>query len=140
MVDLSLRFRKYFFEYDLVNIGDAAEVNNSMVFTTLSVYEKFRIDFDRWSFYVFGGVRADYRLSNSIEKDFQNVFIDSKSFLFGTTAGIGFAKRIARFWRLSFDVYYDYDLTKMYESSIGNVRNNGVGFKIGFGPFNPKNK
>jgi hypothetical protein len=140
MTDLSVVFKKYFFEYDLGNVNDAREVNNSSYLIRLSVYEKLKFDFDRWSIYTFGGLRSDFRLNKSIEKDFQNVFADSKSLLLGTTAGVGFGKRISRFWRISFDIYYDYDLTKMYESSNGYVRNSSIGLRIGFGPYNPANR
>jgi len=140
IVNASFRARQYFFEYDLVDISEAMEVKNTLYFATLSVTEKLKFDFDRWSIYTFGGFKADYQISKSIDKDFQNVFDGSKQFLLGTTAGIGFAKRIAKFWRVSFDLYYDYDITKMYESSNGYVRNQGFGFKIGFGPYNPANK
>jgi len=140
LVEASFRVRHYFFEYDLDTTSVPMEVKNTLYFTTLSVKEKIRFDFDRWSIYAFAGFKADYRISKSIDKDFQNVFEDSKPFLVGTTAGIGFAKQIARYWRVSFDLYYDYDLTKMIETSNGFTRNEGFGFKIGFGPFNPAKK
>jgi len=138
--DLSIKYRKYFFEYDLGNINDARDVDNYSYIISLSAYEKIKYDFDRWSIYTFGGFRSDFRITKSISKDFQNVFEDSKAVLLGTTAGVGFAKRISRFWRISFDVYYDYDLTKMYESSTGYVRNSSIGLRVGFGPYNPANK
>ena len=139
-VNVSLKYRKYFFEYDLGNISDAREVDNSFYIISLAAYEKIKYDFDRWSIYAFGGLKTDFRISKSISRDFQNVFANSESVIPGVTAGVGFAKRISRFWRISFDIYYDYDLTKMYESSTGYVRNNSIGLRIGFGPFNPANK
>ena len=139
-VNLSFKHRKYFFEYDLGNISDPQEVDNSFSIISLSAYEKIKYDFDRWSIYVFGGLKTDFRISKSVSKDFQGVFAGSDAMIPGITAGAGFAKRISRFWRISFDVYYDYDLTKMYESSTGYVRNNSIGIKIGFGPYNPANK
>lgn len=140
MIDLQLKVRQYFFEYDLGSPEDAKEVENNLYFITLGITEKLRVDFDRWSIYGFGGVRFDTRISSSIEKDFPDVFAESKPFLIGTTAGVGFSKRVSRFWRVSFDFFYDYDLVKMYESPNGYIRNQGFGVKVGFGPFNPKKK
>lgn len=136
-VNLSLKYRKYFFEYDLGLSSGAMEIDNYFYMIGLTAYEKVKFDFDRWSLYVFGGPKVDLRISKSINKDFQNEFVNSKSVIPGITSGIGFAKRISRFWRISLDVYYDYDLTKMIETPTGYVRNNSVGLRIGFGPYNP---
>lgn len=140
VIDLGYKWRQYFFQYDLGNVNDVRDIRNSMSFVTLSVSEKIKFDSDRWSIYIYGGLKSDLQLSKSTERDIQNIFESSKSFLIGTTAGVGFAKRFSKFWRISFDVYLERDLNKMYESSSGFVRNQEIGLRIGVGPYNPANK
>lgn len=138
--DLTIKAREFWFEYDLGNISDAQNVKNTLWYLSLAISEKLKFDSGRWSTYLLGGVRADMMISKNIQKDFQDVFEQSKSVLFGTTVGIGFAKRFSRFLRISFDLYYNYDLTKMYKSSSGEVQLKSLGFRIGIGPFNPAEK
>lgn len=141
MVDVGLKFRQYHFEYDNPpNPDDARLIDNTMYYITAAVYEKFKMDIDKWSLYLYGGINTGIRFNKSVEKDIQDIFENSKSFNAGTTAGIGFRKRIARFLSISFDLYYERDFTKMYESSSGFIRNSEIGFKIGLGPFNPASK
>ena len=141
MVDIGLKFRNYHFEYDTPpNPDDARLIDNSMYYITASVYEKIKMDFDRWSVYLYGGLKTGIRFNKSIDKDIQDIFETSKEFNAGKTAGIGFRKRIARFLSISFDIYYDRDFTKLYESNSGFIRNSEIGFKIGLGPFNPATK
>lgn len=140
IVDLGYKWRQYFFQYDQGNVNDIRDIRNSFSYITLSVSEKIKFDSDRWSFYVYGGLKSDLQLSKSTEKDIQDVFDKSESLLFGTTAGIGFAKRFSKFWRISFDVYFERDFNKMYKSSSGFVRNQEIGLRIGVGPYNPANK
>jgi hypothetical protein len=141
MVDVNFRWRQYFFEYDKTpNANDARLIYNDMYFISMAAYEKIKYDVDRWSVYAFGGLRANLRYKNSVEKDIQSIFFSSKSVTFAATMGIGFRKRIERFMSVSVDLYYDRDFTKMYESSTGYVRNNEFGIRIGFGPFNPAKK
>jgi len=141
MLDIVLKFREYHFEYDLTpNSNDARLIDNNMYILSIAAYEKLKMDFDRWSVYVFGGIRANYRFKNSIDYDILDVFTNSNEFTAGITTGIGFRKRIEKFLSISVDLYYDGDFTKMYESNYGYVRNNEFGIRIGFGPFNPATK
>jgi hypothetical protein len=139
-VDLAVRSRQYTFEYDVNNPNGAGEPKNTIDYLTLTVSEKLRLDINAWSFYLFGGIRGDFQFHKSIGQDFQNVFGGSKSVLFGLNTGVGIAKRFSKFWRVSFDLYYDPDILKLYNSSLGNVRNSEFGFKFGIGLYNPANK
>jgi hypothetical protein len=140
IVDIGYKWRQYFFQYDLGNANDVRDIRNSLSYITLSVSEKIKFDSDRWSIYAYGGLKSDYQIGKSTEKDIQNVFEDSKSFLFGATGGVGFAKRFSKFWRISFDIYFEKDLNKMYESGFGHVQNQEIGLRVGIGPYNPANK
>jgi hypothetical protein len=140
LVNVDLRFRFLHFEYDLGNVADAQMVHNAITYADFSVCEKLKYDKDPWSVYLFGGIKSDIEIHRNIEKDFQNVFNDSKKLLFGVTTGVGFAKRFFKFWRLSFDIYYNHDLTKMYQSGLGKVQLDEFGFKLGIGPYNPATK
>jgi len=135
---LTLKLREFQFEYDLGSVSET--VKNRLLYVDVSVAEKLKFDFKRWSTYVFGGVRADLVFSKSIQKDFQNVFEDSKPILLGTTLGVGFGKIFSGFFRLSFDFYYNYDLTKMNNTGRGEVQLKSFGFRIGIGPVNPASK
>jgi len=141
MIDVLFKWRRYYFQYDLTpSPSQARMINNDMYFLSLAVYEKIKYDNGRWSAYVFGGIRANIRYKNSIEYDIQRIFENSNASSAALTAGIGFRKRIEKFFSISADIYYDMDFSKMYESAGGYVRNSEIGIRIGFGPFNPANK
>ena len=140
MVDVDLGFRFFHFQLDNGNINNVTAVHNQITFANISIFEKLKYDSDPWSVYLFGGVKANIEIKRSIDRDFSNIFSGSKPVIFGLTSGIGLAKRFFRFWRVSFDIYYNHDLTKMYTSNLGNIQLNEFGFKLGVGPYNPATK
>ncbi len=139
-VDAAIRVRQYFFQYDKSIVNPPSNERTDSYMFSLAVSEKLKYDFKDWSFYVTGGLKGDVVVHNSIANDFQDVFNNSKTLLFGATTSIGFAKAISKFWRISFDIYYEPDISKTFSSSTGSVRINELGFKVGFGPFNPASK
>lgn len=140
MVDAALRVRQFFFQFDRASGTQASNERTDSWYFTLAVSEKLKYDYRNWSFYVYAGLKGDVRIHNGVANDFQDVFNNSKSFIFGATSGIGFAKGISKFWRISFDIYYEPDISNTYSSTHGILRTNEIGFKVGFGPFNPANK
>jgi len=140
MVDAAIRVKQFFFQYDKSPVNPPANERTDSWYFTLAVSEKLKYDYENWSFYVYGGLKGDVKLHNSVANDFQDVFNNSNTFIFGATSGIGLSKGISKFWKISFDIYYEPDITNTFSSAKGIVRTNEIGFKIGVGPFNPGNK
>jgi len=140
MIDLGYKWRQFFFQYDLGNPNDNRDIRNAFNYFTLAITEKVKVESGRWNVHMYAGVKTELMFSKNIERDIQNIFENSKSLLYGFTAGAGFSKRFSQFWRISFDVYFERDLTKMYESNTGFIRNQEIGVKIGVGPYNPAKK
>jgi hypothetical protein len=137
---LSGGVKYYYFEYDVNNPNGPQYVHNDITMLTLSVAEKLRYDLKVWSFYLYGGLKLDYQFHRSLEQDFESEFGNSSPVILGATAGIGFAKGFSKFWRITFDIYYNPDITKMINAPAGSVRNSELGFKLGLGLYNPVNR
>ena len=141
-VNWGIKFKSTKFNYPVYNelreVVGTSSVKNDVTWTTIAITERFRLPYQTWLFYVYGGFEGSFRIGKNISAGFENVFDNSKKQTFSISSGIGIAKGMD-FFLFSLEFYFNPDLTKSYTSNSGYMRNTELGLRLGFGLFDADN-
>jgi hypothetical protein len=137
LLDAGFLLRGSKFEYDAVdNYGNVIGVktaSNTVYLMSLSLSEKLQYNIKSWEFYAYAGGRGNFTIGKSIEPNFQNVFNNSKTSVFGLTTGIGAGLHPGKKGIIYIELYYNPDFTRTYSSEFGYNKNEEYGIKLGVG-------
>jgi hypothetical protein len=135
--EISYHNTSYTFQYDMKNsTGDIIgtnKINSTVQYISILVQEKIKYGKKKGpNIYLKAGPRVEFQIKKNIDKDFQNVFNNAKTVIFGYTLTGGTAWNFPAF-QIAAECFWHGDIIKTYSSVYGKILNNAFGISLSAG-------